>query len=267
MTFTQAALLGAVQGLTEFFPVSSSGHLAIVQYYLKDFSQPGILFDILLHWGTLVSLLIFFRGELLSIFRALSPGSAKSANPGASHRRLLLLIIIATVPTGLIGYSLRGFVVEAFSSLLVVSIFLLVTGLLVILAEVMRKKKGKEELSFGDALLIGISQGLAVFPGLSRSGVTIASGLFRGLEGTLAARFSFLLAIPVIAGAGLLELKEATGIPPSDVGPYLVGMAVAGITGYYAIKAMMFVVRNRNFAFFGIYCLAAGGLFLYASLS
>ncbi len=267
MTFTQAALLGVVQGLTEFLPVSSSGHLAIVQHFLKDFRQPGILFDVVLHGGTLVSLLIFFRQELWAILRAVSPGAAKSANPGALHRRLLVLIIVATVPTGLIGYSLRGLVVESFSSLLVVSVFLLVTGALVILAQLMRKKKGKEELSFSDALIIGITQGLAAFPGLSRSGVTIASGLIRGLEGTLAARFSFLLAIPAIAGAELLELKEAAGIPPSDVGPYLVGMALAGITGYYAIKAMMFVVKDRNFAFFGIYCLAAGSLFLYLSLA
>lgn len=267
MTFSQAVLLGAVQGLTEFFPVSSSGHLAIVQYYLKDFQQPGIFFDVMLHLGTLLSLLIFFRRELLELLRALSPAMWKSANPGASHRRLLLLIIVATVPAGLMGYSLKGVVEEAFRSLSAVSLFLLVTGILVIVASIRRKRTGKEELSFSDALIVGLSQSLAIFPGLSRSGVTIASGLLRGLEGNLAARFSFLLAIPVIAGAGLVELKEAARIPPADVAPYLVGTAIAGITGYFAIRAVMFMVKDRVFAFFGIYCLAAGSIFLYLSLT
>lgn len=275
MGFFQAIFLGLIQGLTEFFPVSSSGHLAIAQYYLKGFRQPGLLFDVAVHLGTLFALIIYFRREIWALLLSLKPGNAQNTTPesglsdkselfslfGQQPRQFLLKLILASLPTAVVGYLLKGLAIQAFQSVTTVAFLLVVTGLVVFLAAI--TKRPKRQFTLYHALIIGAAQGLAVLPGLSRSGLTIASGLFCGLEGKLAARFSFLLAIPAILGAGLIEFSAVSALSPGEYLPYAAGMAMAGLSGYAAIRLVLVSVTSRNFGLFGVYCLIIGsGLFL-----
>ncbi|MEE8448992.1 MAG: undecaprenyl-diphosphate phosphatase [Thermodesulfobacteriota bacterium] len=275
MGLFQAIFLGLIQGLTEFFPISSSGHLAITQYYLKGFRQPGLLFDVAVHLGTLFALTVYFRREIYALLLSLKPGNNQKSSPkggvrdqdevlslfGEQPRQFLLKLVLASLPTAVIGYLLRNLALQAFQSITTVALFLGVTGLVVFLGA--RTKRRKRGFALHHALIIGAAQGLAVLPGLSRSGLTIASGMFCGLEGRLAARFSFLLAIPAILGAGLIEFKAISALPPGEYPAYAAGMAMAALSGYAAIKLVLVSVTSRNFGLFGVYCLIAGsGIYL-----
>jgi undecaprenyl-diphosphatase len=263
MTFTQAVLLGALQGLTEFLPVSSSGHLAIAQHFLPDFSQPGVLFDVMLHVGTMVAVAIYFRRELA----ALLASPFRSGEAARVQQKLLLLLIVASIPTAVIGLLFKDFFEGLFENITVVSLMLLVTGILLFVAERFRRGGRKEgELTLTDALVVGTVQGCAIIPGISRSGSTIAALLLKGVDGETAARFSFLLAMPAVFGAALLSARDLGEVAAGQIPLYLAGTGVAFLAGLLSIHLLLAVIRRRRLVAFALYCWLAGGLFFSLSL-
>ncbi len=266
MTLFAAVVLGFIQGVTEFLPVSSSGHLVIFQA-LFGMKEPEIFFDVALHVGTLAAVCVIFSKDLKEIACALFSASTWSAGNvglwqqlyGRSEIRLLILIIVGTIPTGLIGLTLRPIAGMIFSSTRTVGITLLATGLLLWFTRGL-KGKGRDaaQLTFWDALCVGLVQGVAILPGISRSGATIAVALFKGLSRETAARYSFLLSIPAILGAMSLELAEVcAGVMP-PLGPVLLGACVAAVAGYAALKVLIMFVRKGNLYVFAPYCWLLG---------
>jgi undecaprenyl-diphosphatase len=246
-------LLGIIQGLTEFLPVSSSGHLVVFQALLKV--PHSIAFDVVVHLATALAVVVYFWKDILELF--------------TSKRRMLVLIAIGTVFTGGMGLGFKDFFEGLFSSVFAVGCFLLVSGLVIILAEWLGKGKRKlEEMNVWDAILIGLAQGCAIAPGLSRSGTTISASLARNLNRDLAARFSFLLSLPAILGAGVVESKAILEAGAAGIGlvPLLLGFAAAFISGWVAIKIFMLVIRRSSLRGFAYYCFAAGLLILLFSL-
>lgn len=256
MTIWQALFLGMLQGLTEFLPVSSSGHLVIFQHVF-GINEGAMTFDVLLHLGTLIAVLAAFWDDILSIIK--QPFS-----------RLTYLIVVGCIPAGLMGFFLQPLFEKAFESLLVVGIGLLITGLVLKISEIAADNslsmKEVKETTYWNVLFIGLLQGIAIVPGISRSGSTIAGGLLAGLDRTFAARYSFLVAIPVILGAGLAELKDLTanGFTGSAI-PYVVGPLTAAVFGFIAIKIVMRLVRNGRLSVFSYYCWTVGALTILAS--
>lgn len=257
MTIFQAVILGIIQGLTEFLPVSSSGHLVIFQHIFGINEAPLVL-DVLLHIGTLIAVFVCFWEDIESILR--KPFS-----------KLTLLLIIGCIPAGLMGYFLEPYFEKAFQSLLTVGLGLIFTGFILKISELVSNSafryKDEEDSTIKDALLIGILQGIAILPGVSRSGSTIAGALIMGMEREFAARFSFLLSIPVILGAGVLQLKDLTSVSiNSELWiTYLTGMVVAAICGYIAIKMVVGLVKKGKFSVFSYYCWALGCLVIIGS--
>jgi undecaprenyl-diphosphatase len=261
MTVLQAAFLGLIQGLTEFFPVSSSGHLAIAQHFLPDFEQPGLLFDVLLHAGTMAAVVLYFRQDLLALLRSCAPGGDQT------DRRVLLLLLLASVPTGIIGLAAKDVVEQLFEMMPVVGAMLLITGLLLHYAgRAQQTGRSMAQMNKWDALLVGIAQGLAVLPGISRSGATIGCLLLRGVDAEAAARFSFLLALPAIGGATLLHIKDLGHVGGAELPAYLVGTLVAFASGLLAIRLLLSVLRRRRLGSFALYCLVLGSVILLTSL-
>ncbi len=245
MNTLQAFVLGAVQGLTEFLPVSSSGHLVLFQH-LFAISEPSLTFDVMVHLGTLLAVFIAFWEDIAAILR--KPFS-----------RITYLIVVGIIPAALVGYFLESYIEQAFQSLLVVALGLIFTGFILKYSEYMAKQnlglKLSEQTSYKDALVIGCIQALAVVPGISRSGSTIAAGLMSGLDREFAARYSFLLSIPVILGAGVLQLKDAAeeGLVMADVINYGIGFAAAAVFGYLAIRFVMNLVKQGKLSVFSYY--------------
>lgn len=264
MTLLPAILLGLLQGLTEFLPVSSSGHLAIAQHYLEGFNQPGILFDIMLHVGTMLAVVLYFHRE---IYRLVTSPFLQGTE-AKLYQKLLLLLLAGSVPTAIIGLTFKDFFESLFDNMLVVSSMLLVTGVLLFVSERFRRTGRKEEqLTWSDALVVGTVQGLAIIPGISRAGSTIAALLLKGVDGETAARFSFLLALPAIFGAALLHSRELSDISAVQVPIYLAGTGIAFLTGLLCIHFLLAVIRKRRLAYFAIYCWLVGGLILTLSLA
>ncbi len=263
MSVINAIILGIIQGLTEFLPVSSSGHLVIAEHLLPGWQQTGIVFEVLLHLATLLAVIIFFRRDLFLLFKSLYTKSFEASQ----QRRLLLLLILATIPTGIIGLAGKKIFISLFDRLDVVGVMLLVTALLLWLAEIPRefKKEGWGRIS--DAVLIGITQGLAIIPGISRSGSTISVAMMLGIEPEKAARFSFLLSIPAISGAALLNLKEISNIPTEQIPASLCGALAALLTGLLALKLLLMIIRERRLRIFSIYCVIVGSIALLLSFT
>jgi len=255
MTLLQAILLGLIQGLTEFLPVSSSGHLAIVQHFLPGFDQPGLLFDVLLHLGTMLAVVLYFRRELGNLLSSPFRRDAEAQ----THRRLLTLLLAASVPTAIIGLTFKDFFEGLFENIPLVALMLLVTGTLLFISEKFRRGNRREEqLNLIDALVVGTVQGCAIIPGISRSGSTIAALLLRGVDGETAARFSFLLALPAVLGAALLSMRHLQEVATVELPQYLAGTGVAFIAGMLSIHCLMAVIRRRRLFAFAIYCWVAG---------
>lgn len=262
MDIIKAVLLGIIQGITEFLPISSSGHLVVFQN-LFGLHQPQLLFDIMVHFGTLMAVFLVFREDIVNIVKELylyvsnrlKKESPKTSEKSSYNIKLLQFIIIATIPTFIIGYLFEKKVEELFSSLKIVGIMLLVTGLLLWLTKRFSKDdKDIHKMSFKNALVIGFVQGLAILPGISRSGSTIAFGLFQGLEKSLAIRFSFLLSIPAILGAMTLKLGELLHLDYSLMIPNIIGMIVAFLAGYLSLKFLIRIIMKGNFFYFAYYC-------------
>jgi len=265
MNIFQAAILGIVQGLTEFLPVSSSGHLVLFQH-LFGFTEAELLFDISLHLGTLVAVFIFFRQDIYSMLvsilvycrQALKTGSFSPAGED-QNLKLALLIIISSIPTAIIGLLFKKIADQLFSSVLIAGSMLILTGIILFFTRFVKSsQKGISLFSAKDAFIIGISQGLAVMPGLSRSGTTIATGLFLGLKHETAARYSFLLSIPAILGASLLSFGDLAGNTHIPLTASLAGALISCITGYFALNFLFYIVRRGRLHYFSPYCIAIG---------
>jgi undecaprenyl-diphosphatase len=266
MTIFHALVLGVVQGVTEFLPISSSGHLVIFQS-LFGMKEPELLLDISLHVGTLAAVCLFFFRDLKEIAGTLFSVSTWCVPGGGLWRRLshlpeirlFGLIIVGSIPTALLGLGFRHIADMVFSSVRIVGITLLVTGLLLWLTRGL-KAKGRTvaELTLSDALCIGLMQGVAIVPGISRSGATIAMALFKGVDRETAARYSFLLSVPAIVGAMALELSDVptSALPP--LGPVLLGTCVAAVAGYAALSLLIRLVKRGNLYAFAPYCWLLG---------
>lgn len=263
MTVFQALVLGLVQGLTEFLPVSSSGHLVIVPDLL-GWSEPSTSFDIVLHLGTMVAVIAYFWRDLVAIVTAFfEPYSP----PVRARRRLGSLIVIGTIPGAIAGAALEKRFEEVFSRPSEVAFFLLLTGLILVAAEAAAwQRRSLRKLKVADSVVIGIGQAVAILPGISRSGATISTGLFLGLKREAAARFSFLLSVPIIAGAALLKLRHGFDGGESQLA-LLTGFLAATVSGIAAVSFLLGFVRRHSLRGFAYYCLAAGAfVILYHAL-
>ena len=262
-------LLGAVQGLTEFFPVSSSAHLVLIQVLIPSFEQPGVFFDAVLHLGTVFSVLYFLRREIAALLLSLLPPRDRNLPGGdadgfrESGRRIILLLLIGTAITAAVGLTFKDSIHDLFRSVETTAAALLVTGALLLLADRIKAPgRTERDLSFTDAVVIGIAQSVALVPGISRSGSTIAFGIFRKLSRETAARFSFLLSVPAVLGAAILESRYATALPVADWPVYLAGFLAAAGSGFVALKVLFTVLNRRGLSVFAYYCWAVGVLTL-----
>jgi undecaprenyl-diphosphatase len=257
MSILEAVIMGLVQGLTEFLPISSSGHLVIAKQLLGSAKRPGILFEVMLHFGTLLAVLVYFRVKISSILCSLLPSSNMEEAKRRSERGFAMAVIIGTLPTVVIALLFKDVFEELFDSVKTVSFMLLITGILLYLSDKV-KKGGRETVRLRDALIIGTVQGMAIIPGISRSGSTIATGLFGGLKAETAATYSFLLSIPAILGAVVLHAGDLTGFDNGNILPYTAGVLAAAISGFLSIKILMKIVAGRNLRFFAFYCWTLG---------
>ena len=267
VTLLNSILLGIVQGLTEFLPVSSSGHLVLFSHFL-GVEDAGITFEVLLHFGTILAVLVAFRrdiGQLLTTFFGLfrSGKSLSERYREQSDLRLLVYIIVATLPAVVIGVIFKDDIEGAFDHPRFVAWALIFTGLLLGLTRL--SSGGKKELNFVNTLVMGLAQALAILPGVSRSGSTISFGLFSGVRGEQAARFSFLLSIPAVLGATILKVGEMASAPVGSgrLGLMIIGAIVSFFTGWLAIEAMLRILRRGKLFWFAPYCLLVGILMLF----
>jgi len=284
----RAFLLGVLQGATEFLPVSSSGHLVLVPWLL-DWPAPGLAFDAVVHWGTALAVVAYFWRDWVSLVRAffrslrdltwrrLRPAPkgiqsqerertsdrevASQPSSGSAEARLAWLILLGTLPAALAGWLLEDFFEAMFARPATAAAFLLVTAALLTASERLgRRRRDLDTLAWPDALLVGIAQTLAIFPGISRSGATIAAGLARGLRREPAARFSFLLATPIILGAGLLKVTDLAQVGglAAQVPTLLVGFVTAAVVGLGCIHFLLRYLQRRRLYPFAIYCTVVG---------
>ncbi|MGM0599137.1 MAG: undecaprenyl-diphosphate phosphatase [Candidatus Rifleibacteriota bacterium] len=248
-------LQGIIQGLTEFLPVSSSGHLTLFQHFTgKTNLEANLQTDIAVHFGTLLAVIFFFRADLKPFFTI-------SGWKDAKIRRLAMLIVSASVPTAIIGLALKDEFESIFTRPSLVCYALLFTGLLLLLSEHIKKKQIQKqiqlnELGYFKAILIGIAQSLAITPGISRSGSTISAGLLGGLKGEDSARFSFLLMIPAVGGVTLLEISKvlsrgiAADLAYTDL---LIGIIISAVTGFASLKLLVFIIKRQKLSIFAYY--------------
>ena len=270
-----AILMGIIQGVAEFLPISSSGHLALFQQFfgMENMEEKYMMFTVMLHFGTLISVLVVYLISVLVVYwkdvvemiREFFLGIAALAGkdtgtPPPPARRMVMLIIIATLPL-FVMVLLQDAVNALFASSIMVSIALLATGCILFFSDrLARGRKTAKNATITDALIVGCGQALAVIPGLSRSGTTISVGMMRGFDRAFAVRFSFLMSLPAIVGANILELKDAveSGFVTSELPMYLVGVVVAAVVGYFAIRLVKSLSDKGKFGKFAYYCWAVG---------
>jgi len=263
MTILQALILGVVQGATEFLPISSSGHLVIVPHLLgwELPNDEAFVFNVLVQLGTLLAVLIYFRQDILDILRSVVGSLVRQEPLDDPQARLGWQLLLATIPAALVGAFFKVPIQETFHNGDMTAWFLLGTALLLVLAEVVGKRnRGLQDLNWRDALWIGAFQALALLPGISRSGASITGGMGRGLSRPAAARFSFLLAIPIMLGAGGRTLVDLVRIPQvADALPALIiGFLAAAVVGYLSIHALLrYVAKNPLYLFSGYLALVA----------
>ncbi len=250
MKLIPVLILAVVQGIAEFLPVSSSGHLALLGHFLGSRAPDGgLVLEVVLHLGTLCSVVVFYRSDLAGLASGVLHGRRDSL-------RLLLLLFIASIPAGVCGLLLQDRIEAAFSSPLLVALLLGLNGLVLLAAGRSRKRAGGSP-GFLSAAAGGLAQAVAILPGISRSGSTISAITVSGTTQTAAARFSFLMSIPAIAGAGLLEAREISSISGADALTAATGFAISAITGYLALKVLIGILERNRLWIFGVYCLAA----------
>jgi undecaprenyl-diphosphatase len=267
MTYLQAAVLGVIQGATEFIPVSSSGHLVIAPYFLgwKLAPQQAFVFDVLVQVATLSAVIVYFWPDLWAILTAFIQGLISRKPFADPQSRLGWLLLLATIPAGIAALLMKDILEQAFNSPKTAAFFLILTGLMLAGAERFRKQTiSLPSLGWMDALWVGTFQVLALFPGISRSGSTITGGMLRGLNRSDAASFSFLMSVPVMLAAGVLGIYDLVQMDQgvSQIPVFLVGFLAAALVGYLAIRWLLRFLRNRSLLFFSAYCLVAGLLTL-----
>lgn len=286
MNIGKAILMGLIQGLTEFLPVSSSGHLSMIKCIFKMDTETGILFDILLHVATLIAicavyyrdiikLIVEFCGIVADLFRNMITFFKNIGNDdvsyikivNSSYRKFVVLLIVSTIPTGILGYLLKDIVEYVGTSLLVPGVCLICTGIVLMVSDFLKTgNKKPKDANYGDAFAIGATQGIATLPGLSRSGTTITACLLCGFDRRFATKYSFIMSIPAVIGAFILEIGDIgkETVSGSDVGCYIVGMLVATIVGYIALRLTMKLVAGKYFKYFAYYCLGMGAIAIIA---
>lgn len=253
MDYLWAISLGLLQGVTEFLPVSSSGHLVIAQALLPDFARSEVVFEVLVHLGTLMAVVVCFRKDIVAMLASLGPGGAER------ERKMVFWVVLASIPTAAIGFGFQDFFHELFRSARTAAFMLLVTGALLWVGEKLaRPRVGIGEVGALRSLGVGVVQGLSIMPGISRSGSTIAAASLMGVSGEDAVRLSFLISIPAVAGAALLEAFTASPVPEGLLGAYLAGAVAAFISGVVSIKCLLAVVRKARLRLFSYYCWAVG---------
>lgn len=276
MTIGEAIILGIVQGIAEFLPISSSGHLAILQnlFNMSDIEGGHMFFDVLLHFGTLIAICFMYWNDIKAMFnetiellsgrRAAADGRPKQY-PAA---RMFFLIVAATLPLVLV-LPVNDYIGELSQSTVFVGIALILTGFMLLVSDKMTPGvKTEKNMRFSDALIIGLCQCVATLPGLSRSGTTITAGIATGQDRSYAVRFSLLMSIPAVLGATLLELIKAikTGIDASLIPAYLFGMVAAMVSGVLAIGLLKMIAKSKRFGGFAYYCWIAGALTIILSM-
>lgn len=259
----EVTLLAIVQGLTEFLPVSSSGHLVLANALL-GVREPGIALELVLHLGTLVAVVLYYRRDLARILTGSIRWLGGRRGPEERHSgEMFLLLVLGTIPAVLAAVLLGDWLEATFENPRETSVELMITGLILLATRLPRR--GERRTTPADALLIGLAQAVSILPGISRSGTTIATGLFRGIRPEEAARFSFLLSIPAIFGAVLFKAKDiADRAEGGAAGLYLLGFLVSFALGYASIAWLLRIVRRGRFFAFGIYCLIVGAVGLLA---
>ena len=257
MGLFQAILLGLLQGATEFLPISSSGHLVLAEKFLNVGTE-DIVFNVFVHFGTFVAVVIYFRREIRDIIIGVWSWLRGKENPNREEALLAGYIAIGTIPAVVIGVAFKGYIEAAFQSPVFASAMLICTGLILVSTRFALSKGKRVEAR--SSFVVGCAQALAMLPGISRSGTTISAGLFLGIPRERAATFSFLLALPAIFGATLLELKEAldAGVGGFMLFKYSLGTIAAALFGYLCIALLLEVIRKGKFDYFGYYCLAVG---------
>lgn len=274
MDIIQAIIIGIVQGLTEFLPISSSAHLVFMHEITGI--APSLAFDTMLHIGTLLAVVIYFRNDIVHMFKSffssmldMPRGQFSKGIQEDQYKKLAWFVIIGTIPAGLAGVLFNDFFESLFSNIFAVGFFLIVTGFLLWGSErVSRRiivKKSLKQMNVKNTLIIGIAQAAAIAPGISRSGATISAGLFLGLERELAARFSFLLSIPAILGAALVQTKDISSVLDISTMAVVAGFLAAAISGYLAIKVLLKLIKERNLLIFAYYCWIVGPIAMILS--
>jgi undecaprenyl-diphosphatase len=264
MSELEALLLGIVQGLTEFLPISSSGHLILVPWlqdytFLIDHPHFNKTFDVALHAGTLVAAIVYFRHEVVRLVRSfLAAAQARAIE--TPDQRLAVAIAVGTVPAVIFGGLAASFIEDHLGEPWMIAIQLILFGALLLYADRLPQRKGLEESTVKDGLYIGLAQVLALAPGTSRSGITITAARYLGLDRDAAARFSFLLLIPIVAGATVFKAASAIpeGLPSGVAGPMIVGTVAAAVSGYLAIAFLLRLLRTSSYAPFVYYRFAVG---------
>lgn len=286
MSILEAIFLGIIQGIAEFLPISSSGHLAIFQKVF-GMKEAGMSFDVFLHLGTLLAVFAVYWKDILrliadgvgiivdSVYNAFTYINCKRTKDTPVYRRVInsayrkfaLLVIVSTIPTAIIGFVGEELVEQASDTLIVPGICLLITAILLFIADnVPDGSKTPKKTSYLNALFIGVCQGISTLPGLSRSGTTITAGLLSGLRRDFAVKYSFIMSIPAILGAAILKIpKMKADLVSTSAACYVSGIIVSAVVGYICIKTMLVVVRNKNFKYFSAYCLVVGFIAIIAS--
>jgi len=251
VTVIEALILAVIQGLTEWLPVSSSGHLVVAQEFLG--LNPPLIFDVMLHVGTLLVVVAVFRQDILNILKALAKGDLQS-----QEGKQALYIVAGSIPIAATGFLLRDIFESLFCNLQSVGIALLATGCILFISE---KRPGNKKITAADSIIIGVAQAVAIIPGISRSGLTVSTGLLRKIDKQTAFKFSFLLSIPAVLGATVFEAKDII-VGNVDMIPLLVGVVVAMVVGYVSLKLLQKIVLQEKFHYFAVYCWTAGLLLL-----
>jgi undecaprenyl-diphosphatase len=253
VSILEAVLLGIIQGITEWLPISSSGHLVIFQELFNI--KASIMFDLMLHIGSLIVILIIFYKDILRVVSSVF-------NDDKEGKKLLLLLALSTIITAIIGLLFQDFFESLFTNIKAVGIALIATAILLFSVKLVKVNR-KKAMGISDAIIIGLMQGIAIIPGISRSGTTISAGLLRGIDRELAIRFSFLLFIPAIIGATILQLNDFV-IEEINIMPMIVGLIVSVIVSYITVKMLIKIIKTHKFYMFGYYCLAVGLIIVFS---
>ncbi|MBT3756098.1 MAG: undecaprenyl-diphosphate phosphatase [Candidatus Cloacimonetes bacterium] len=253
MEIFKAVLLGIIQGLTEFLPISSSGHLVLAEHYLK-FNNPDISFEIILHLGSLFAVLLYFHKDISSLLKSLFLFKNKETIH-TRNRNTIFYLLVATTVTGILGLYFEEPLTKAFSSLYIPSFMLIITGFILYISDKIEPSGIKTyQLGVKKSILIGLVQAFAILPGISRSGTTITVGIFAGLDREEAARFSFILSIPAILGANIHKFSSILNLDRSLWVSYILGTFAAFISGYAVISFLITIVKKQKLKYFAIYC-------------